>query len=48
MLDEKPLDGYSAKEYAQKVAYLPQHPPITDGVTVRELVMFGRYPGKAF
>ncbi len=28
------------------VAYLPQHPPVTDGVTVRELVCFGRYPWK--
>jgi iron complex transport system ATP-binding protein len=46
MLDGKPLAEYSAKEYAKKVAYLPQHPPITDGVTVRELVMFGRYPWK--
>ncbi|WP_353499809.1 ABC transporter ATP-binding protein [Vibrio sp. CB1-14] len=46
MLDGKPLEQYSPKEYAKKVAYLPQHPPITDGVTVRELVMFGRYPWK--
>ncbi|USD63287.1 ATP-binding cassette domain-containing protein [Vibrio sp. SCSIO 43140] len=46
LLDERPLDSYVAKEYAKKVAYLPQHPPITDGVTVRELVMFGRYPWK--
>lgn len=33
-------------EFAHQVAYLPQHPPITDGVTVRELVCFGRYPWK--
>ncbi|EEX66946.1 ferric aerobactin ABC transporter ATPase component [Vibrio metoecus] len=28
------------------MAYLPQHPPLTAGVTVRELVCFGRYPWK--
>ncbi len=45
-LEGKIIDDYSPKEFAKKVAYLPQHPPITDGVTVRELVMFGRYPWK--
>ncbi len=45
-LQGQDIDDYSAKEFAKKVAYLPQHPPITDGVTVRELVMFGRYPWK--
>ncbi|EKO3563777.1 ATP-binding cassette domain-containing protein [Vibrio metschnikovii] len=33
-------------EFAHQVAYLPQHPPMTAGVTVRELVCFGRYPWK--
>lgn len=45
-LDGKPLSELSAKEFALKVAYLPQHPPLTDGVKVRELVRFGRYPWK--
>ncbi|OEF23395.1 ABC transporter ATP-binding protein [Vibrio rumoiensis] len=40
------IDALSAKEFALKVAYLPQHPPVTDGVKVRELVRFGRYPWK--
>lgn len=44
--DEKPISSYSHLEFAHQVAYLPQHPPITDGVTVRELVCFGRYPWK--
>ena len=46
LLDEEPLSELSAKEFALKVAYLPQHPPLTDGVKVRELVRFGRYPWK--
>lgn len=44
--NEHPLSSYSNLEFAHQVAYLPQHPPITDGVTVRELVCFGRYPWK--
>ncbi|KAA1171952.1 ATP-binding cassette domain-containing protein [Marinobacter salinexigens] len=33
-----------AREFARTVGYLPQHPPATDGLTVRELVALGRYP----
>ena len=44
--DQQFLSSYSNLEFAHQVAYLPQHPPITDGVTVRELVCFGRYPWK--
>lgn len=33
-----------AREFARMVGYLPQHPPGTDGLTVRELVALGRYP----
>ncbi|WP_435248928.1 ABC transporter ATP-binding protein [Vibrio sp. nBUS_14] len=44
--DQQLLSSYSNLEFAHQVAYLPQHPPITDGVTVRELVCFGRYPWK--
>jgi iron complex transport system ATP-binding protein len=33
-----------AREFARIVGYLPQHPPGTDGLTVRELVALGRYP----
>lgn len=43
-LEGRNINELTAKAFAQKVAYLPQHPPTTDGVTVRELVMFGRYP----
>lgn len=33
-----------ARAFARTVGYLPQHPPATDGLTVRELVALGRYP----
>lgn len=46
MFDGKAISQFSSQDFALNVAYLPQHPPITDGVTVRELVYFGRYPWK--
>ncbi|UTV30631.1 ABC transporter ATP-binding protein [Photobacterium atrarenae] len=46
LLQSQPVEALSARDFALKVAYLPQHPPLTDGVTVRELVRFGRYPWK--
>lgn len=46
LVDGQALDSFDHKRFAMKIAYLPQHPPITDGITVRELVSFGRYPWK--
>lgn len=46
LFDEQAVHHLSHQNFALNVAYLPQHPPITDGVTVRELVCFGRYPWK--
>jgi len=43
-LDGKPFQTTGAREFAREVGYLPQHPPGTDGLTVRELVALGRYP----
>lgn len=43
-LDGKPLSAWGQRDFAKQVAYLPQHSPQTDGLTVRELVGFGRYP----
>ncbi|KGY09687.1 ABC transporter ATP-binding protein [Vibrio sinaloensis] len=45
-LSGTPVSQLTPLEFAHRVAYLPQHPPLTDGVTVRELVSFGRYPWK--
>lgn len=38
------LGTWSAREFARRVAYLPQHPPPATDMTVRELVALGRYP----
>ncbi|EFP94828.1 ABC transporter ATP-binding protein [Vibrio caribbeanicus] len=46
MFQKKQISSYSHMKFAHQVAYLPQHPPVTDGVTVRELVCLGRYPWK--
>lgn len=40
----RPLAGWSAREFARRVAYLPQAMPPTPGLLVRELVALGRYP----
>lgn len=40
----KALGSFRSKDYARKVAYLPQQTPDTDGMTVREVVALGRYP----
>ncbi|HKK56094.1 ABC transporter ATP-binding protein [Marinobacter sp.] len=40
----RPFRSTGAREFARTVGYLPQHPPGTDGLTVRELVALGRYP----
>ena len=44
LLDEQPLESWSSKAFARKVAYLPQQLPQAEGMTVRELVAIGRYP----
>ncbi len=38
------LPKWSARAFARQVAYLPQQPPLTDGLRVQELVALGRYP----
>ncbi|WP_431025618.1 ABC transporter ATP-binding protein [Halomonas sp. H5] len=43
-LDGRPLAAWGQREFARRVAYLPQHLPTTDSLTGRELVAFGRYP----
>ncbi|CRM39451.1 Iron(3+)-hydroxamate import ATP-binding protein FhuC [Pseudomonas sp. 37 R 15] len=43
-LHNKPLEQYSARDFARHVAFLPQHFPEAPGLTVRELVLLGRYP----
>lgn len=43
-VDAQPLESWSSKAFARKVAYLPQQLPPAEGMTVRELVAIGRYP----
>ncbi|MEI4486742.1 ATP-binding cassette domain-containing protein [Frigidibacter sp. MR17.14] len=40
----RPLADWRARDYARRLAYLPQTPPPAEGMTVRELVALGRYP----
>jgi iron complex transport system ATP-binding protein len=40
----RPLQDWGTRDFARRVAYLPQHTPATDGMLVRELVAQGRYP----
>ncbi|HER20178.1 MAG TPA: ABC transporter ATP-binding protein, partial [Chromatiales bacterium] len=42
--DGTALPDWSARDFARRVAYLPQHPPAAGHLTARELVGFGRYP----
>ncbi|SHH34957.1 iron complex transport system ATP-binding protein [Pollutimonas bauzanensis] len=43
-LDGKALASWSDRDFARRVAYLPQQLPPVEGLTVRELVGYGRYP----
>ena len=43
-LEGRPLDAFSAKAFARRVAYLPQRTEPTFSYTVREIVLAGRYP----
>ena len=43
-LDEKPYDAFGARDFARRIAYLPQSIPVATGLTVHELVRTGRYP----
>lgn len=43
-LEGKGLHQWGDRPLARQIAYLPQQPPATDGLTGRELVNFGRYP----
>ncbi|HHX2016963.1 MULTISPECIES: ATP-binding cassette domain-containing protein [Enterobacteriaceae] len=40
----RPVEQWGHAEFAREVAYLPQHLPAAQGMTVRELVSLGRYP----
>jgi len=39
-----PLSGWRPRDYARRLAFLPQTTPSAEGMLVRELVALGRYP----
>lgn len=43
LLGTTPLASYSPKQFASKIAYVPQSPEAAFGFRVRELVLMGRY-----
>lgn len=43
-LDDKPMSSFNARQLSRRMALLPQHHLIPEGVTVRELVAYGRSP----
>lgn len=40
----KPLHEWGGREFARRLAYLPQHTASASGMLVKELVALGRYP----
>ena len=43
-LDGRDLRRYAPREFARRVAYMPQQRPLPTALTVRELVLCGRFP----
>jgi iron complex transport system ATP-binding protein len=44
LLENTPLGSFSSRQLARKLALLPQHHLTPEGITVRELVSYGRSP----
>ena len=44
LINNKNINKVKEKDIAREVAFLPQGPVCPDGLTVRELVAFGRFP----
>ena len=47
-LDSQEIHSLPTKQVARRLAMLPQRPEAPDGLTVRELVAFGRFPHQGF
>lgn len=41
---DTPASTYSARQFARHVSFLPQQPVVPEGISVRDLIGFGRYP----
>ncbi|MDH8308020.1 ferric citrate ABC transporter ATP-binding protein FecE, partial [Klebsiella pneumoniae] len=42
--NDNPINGFSPRQLARRLALLPQHHLTPEGITVRELVSYGRSP----
>ncbi|GAA4445898.1 siderophore ABC transporter ATP-binding protein CdtA [Actinokineospora soli] len=47
VLGERPAAALSAKDFAREVTLLTQHRPVPSGVSVRDVVGYGRHPHRA-
>ncbi|MFD5867947.1 ABC transporter ATP-binding protein [Corynebacterium sp. NPDC060344] len=43
-VDGVDVGASSARDFARRLSFLPQQPTVPEGITVRELIGFGRYP----
>lgn len=41
---QRPLSSFGAREFARVLSFLPQQPVVPEGISVGELIAFGRYP----
>ncbi|ATD64661.1 hypothetical protein CGZ65_03855 [Neisseria weixii] len=48
VLDGKAVNEYGSKAFARRLAMLPQSPATPEGISVRQLVRYGRYPHRTF
>ncbi len=48
LLDGREIAGFPRRDLARRLASLPQSPIAPEGLTVRELVRFGRHPHRGF
>ncbi len=48
VLDGKAANDYGSKEFARRLAMLSQSPITPEGISVRQLVRYGRYPHRTF
>lgn len=46
LFENRPLAAWSTREFAKRVAYLPQHLPNATNLTAKELIAMGRYAWK--
>lgn len=44
LLNDRPINDFSSRQLARRLALLPQHALTPEGITVRELVSYGRSP----